>query len=327
MPISCNCSDGISSDRLTVTEIGVGINSDGLAAKLMEYNSSCLDGKSSDSPAVDGLEVRTSFDGPVVEPMEINHISIAGFNSIGPAKAQMVLNGNSFDGFSSDDSTMVPGNTDMANSQLSKGIFLADIFKRLSVLGLVDFGVKSVDKVGSESSVLLIQGVDNKGTKSIDMGEFGQPNLVLMEPNSDCGLSVLGGSTVEEVAFSEVVSSEEENFADCNPLLTIIPLGLELSMEVHNDFEVLDMGGTLDVSNWVKNRIPSFSKMIGLSMNCHEKLCIAYLQRLEREMAVINQQRKKAIANQKVASSIGKGKRELRNLISTIMGDSAVEVW
>ena len=69
------------------------------------------------------------------------------------------------------------------------------------------------------------------------------------------------------------------------------------------------MGGTLDVSNWVKNRIPSFSKMIGLSMNRYEKLCIAYLQRLEREMAIINQQWKKAAAIQKVASSTGKGTR------------------
>ena len=70
-----------------MTEIGVGINSDGLAVKLMEYNSSCLDGNSSDSPAVDGLEVGTSSDGPVEESMEINHLSIAGFNSVGPAGA------------------------------------------------------------------------------------------------------------------------------------------------------------------------------------------------------------------------------------------------
>ena len=53
--------------------------------------------------------------------------------------------------------------------------------------------------------MLLIQGVDNKGTRSIDMGEIGQPNLALMELNSDCGLSILGGSTVEEVALSKVV--------------------------------------------------------------------------------------------------------------------------
>ena len=116
----------------------------------------------------------------------------------------MVLNGSSSDGFNSDDSTMVSGKTDMANSQLLKGIFLADILKRLSVAGLVDFGVKSVEKVGSESSVLLIQGADSKGTRSIDMGEFGQPNLALMATNLDCGLLVLGGLTVEEMAFSEV---------------------------------------------------------------------------------------------------------------------------
>lgn len=142
-----------------------------------------------------------------------------------------------------------------------------------------------------------------------------------MEPSSDCGLSGLGVSTVEEVDFSEMVLGVERNLADCNPLFTIIPSGLALLMEVDKDSEVLDIGGTLDVSNWVKNRIPGFSKVIGLSMNRHEKLCIAYLQRLEREMAVINQQRKKAAANQKVASSMGKGKRELRNLISTVNYD------
>ena len=186
MLISGNYSDRISSDRLTVAERGIGINSDGPTAKLMEYNSGCLGGISSDSHEVDGLEVGTSSDGSVVALMEIS----ARFNSVGPAKAQMVLNGSFGDGFSSDDSSMVTGKTDMANSQLSKGIFLANILKRLSVAGLVDFGVKSVDKGGSESSMLLIQGMDNKGTRSIDMGEIGQPNSTLMEPNSECGLSV-----------------------------------------------------------------------------------------------------------------------------------------
>nr|POE88806.1 hypothetical protein CFP56_25252 [Quercus suber] len=84
MPINCNCSDEINSNRLTVAKIGVGINSDDPAAKLMEYNSSCLDGKSSDSPAVEGWEVGTSSDGPVKEPMEIN---FAGFNSVDPTTA------------------------------------------------------------------------------------------------------------------------------------------------------------------------------------------------------------------------------------------------
>ena len=37
----------------------------------------------------------------------------------------------------------------------------------------MDFGVNSEDKLRSECSVLLIQGVDNKGTRSIDMDEIG----------------------------------------------------------------------------------------------------------------------------------------------------------
>ena len=39
----------------------------------------------------------------------------------------------------------------------------------------------------------------------------------------------------------------------------------------------LDIGSTLDVSNWVKNIILGVRKVIGLSMNRHERLCIAYL--------------------------------------------------
>ena len=186
--------------------------------------------------------------------------------------------GSSSNGFNSNDFTQVLGKTDMVNSQLSKGIILVDILKRLSNAGFVDFGVSRGDKVGSESSVLFFHGAGNKGTRRLDMGEIGQPNLVLMEPKSNCGLSVLDASTVEEVALLVVVSGEEESSEVCNPLLTVIPPGMALSMKVHNDSKVLDIGGMLDVSKWVKNRIPSFSRVIELSVNRHEKLCIAYLQ-------------------------------------------------
>ena len=148
-----------------------------------------------------------------------------------------------------------------------------------------------------------------------------------MELKSGCSLPVLGVSTVEEMALSKAILGEEENLTVCNPLFTIIPPGLALTMDMHNDSkvlnnsEVLNIGNTLDVSSWVKNRIPCFCKVIGLSANRHEKLSIAYLQRLEKEMAVINQQRKKANAIQKATSSTSKGKRELRNLISTVNYD------
>ena len=69
-----------------------------------------------------------------------------------------------------------------------------------------------------------------------------------MEPKSNRGLSILDASTVEEVALLVMVSGEEESLEVCTPLLTIIPPSMALSMEVHNDSEVLDISGTLDVS-------------------------------------------------------------------------------
>ena len=233
---------------------------------------SCSDGISSDSLMVAGIEVGINSNGFVAKLMEDNNSCLDGksFNSTAVNGLEV---GTNSDG-------LVVASMEI-NCIFSTG------FNFGGHAGFVDFGVNSVDKVGSECSVLLIQGADNKGTRPIDMGEIGQPNLALMELKLYCGLSILGVSMVEEVAFSEVVLGEE-SLTDCNLLSTVIPLGLALLMEVHNDSEVLDIGGTFDVSNWVKNRIQGFSQMIGLSVNRHEKLCIAYLQRLKREMEVIN---------------------------------------
>ena len=78
----------------------------------------------------------------------------------------------------------------MVNSQHLKGIFLADILKRLLAAGFVEFGVNRGVNVGSE-----------------------------------CGLSVLDTSMVEEVALPVMVLDEEESLAVCDPLLTVIPPG------------------------------------------------------------------------------------------------------
>ena len=158
-------------------------------------------------------------------------------------------------------------------------------------------------EVGVES-----QGVDDKCTRQIVVFETNQPNL---------GVSMEEGGAISEVACM----GEEESLTNCEPLSSIAPLGLELSMEMYKDNEVLGLGSKLDVSSWVKHRIPGFSKVVGLSVNRHERLCIDYLQRLEREMEVVIERRKKATANQKATSSTGKGKRELRNLISSINYD------
>lgn len=104
----------------------------------------------------------------------------------------------------------------------------------------MDFGIKDGVEVGNENSMGLIQGVDDKCARSIDVFELDQSNLVLIVLKLDSGLFGLS-VLVEEVAFLELVTSEEESLFDCNPLFTIIPSGLALLMEVYNDTEILDL--------------------------------------------------------------------------------------
>ena len=132
-------------------------------------------------------------------------------------------------------------------------------------------------------------------TKPIDVFEFDQPNLPLIPLTIESGLSGMRVSMKEEVAFSKLGSGE--NFSDFTPLLTIVPPGAALSADMHNDIEVLGLGSTLEIYNWVKQRIPGFSKLVGLLVSCHERLCIAYLQWLEREMEVDRLRQKKTTVN------------------------------
>ena len=76
------------------------------------------------------------------------------------------------------------------------------------------------------------------------------------------------GRAILEVAFL----GKEESLTDCNPLSTIAPPRLDLLIEMHKDTEVLGLGSGLDVSSWVKHRIPGFSKVVGLSVNRYERL-------------------------------------------------------
>ena len=63
---------------------------------------------------------------------------------------------------------------------------------------------------------------------------------------------------------------------------------------------------------------PCFNKLVGLSMTQHEKLCIALLQRLETEMEAANVLHRRETSSKKMAKSKNKGRRELRNLISSV---------
>ena len=50
----------------------------------------------------------------------------------------------------------------------------------------------------------------------------------------------------------------------------------------------MGFGNRLNISNWVKHRLPGFSKMMGLSLGRHEKMCIMLLQRLEGAIEAAN---------------------------------------
>ena len=105
-----------------------------------------------------------------------------------------------------------------------------------------------------------------------------------------------------------------------SPLMTINPLGLVVSDELNCDNEMMGFGNSLNISNWVKHRLPNFSKMMGLSLGRYEKMCIMLLQRLEGAIEAVNLMHRRDTAHRKVASK-DKGKRELRNLISSVNYD------
>ena len=102
--------------------------------------------------------------------------------------------------------------------------------------------------------------------------------------------------------------------------MTITLLGLDVPTELNSGNEVLGLENTLKISSWVKYRLPGFSKMMGLSLGQHEEKCFKFLQGLEREMEATNLLNRKDAAHQKAVSK-DKGKRELRNLISSINYD------
>ena len=122
---------------------------------------------------------------------------------------------------------------------------------------------------------------------------------------------------MEDVVDFSVGVGETE-MSDCLLLQTIAPSVATNLVELEEANEVLSIENKLDISGWVKHRIPGFSKLVGLSKTRHEKLCIALLQRLETVMEAANVIHRKKRGSKKVAKSKNKGRRELQNLICSV---------
>ena len=70
---------------------------------------------------------------------------------------------------------------------------------------------------------------------------------------------------VEEAADFSVGFGEAE-LSDCLPLQFIDPSVSKISAELEEVTEDLSIEAKLDISGWVKHRLPGFSKLVGLSM-------------------------------------------------------------
>ena len=192
------------------------------------------------------------------------------------------------------------------SDRVSMGLFLSNLFMSLSRAGIAELGVQGGDERGWVDFARVAQGIETPHQAT---------QLVV---STDCGYPEAKVSTEKEVVSADMGLGDVDS---PSPLMTISPLGLAVPAELNSGNEVLGLENTLYISNWVKHRLPVFSKMMGLSLGRHEEKCIKPLQGLEREIEATNLLNRKDAAHQKVVSK-DKGKRELRNLISSVNYDS-----
>ena len=103
---------------------------------------------------------------------------------------------------------------------------------------------------------------------SVEESCFGEDN------NSKVGGAVLDyqplmtiTSSMEDVVNFSVGSGEGEKFSNCASLMITAPNWLDTLTELEVATEVLSLKAKLDISGWVKHRIPGFSGFVGLSIS------------------------------------------------------------
>ena len=147
-----------------------------------------------------------------------------------------------------------------------------------------------------------------------------QPRLVELPTKTLCAVPGASVLVEEEWNLSDKGLGGEDSSPV--PLMSITPSGIHLSAELNCGNEAVGCENILDTSRWVKNRLPGFSKLVGLPLNRHEKLCIALLQKIEKETETAKAVNRNVTLSRKVVIYKDKGKRELRNLQSSVNYDS-----
>nr|POE50893.1 hypothetical protein CFP56_31898 [Quercus suber] len=155
---------------------------------LRSSHSLTVTGRDPNSPAMDGLVIGTSINGPAAAPLEFEGFIFVGFNSDGPEVVQMEnflvpprssvsLTATGLDPDSPAMARLEIGTSSNGPAEALmefKGTLTAGSNSNGPAAAQLEFlGVNCVDKAGSVSSELLIQGTNNEGTRQIDVGEMG----------------------------------------------------------------------------------------------------------------------------------------------------------
>ena len=158
-------------------------------------------------------------------------------------------------GTHADEPSITMGKANTKVERALKGLVLSNHFLSSPRVRLKDLGVSGGDEGGRVEGVSDIQGFDTSQ-------QANQSELALTE------------------GLGDVVSTSS--------LMTINPLELVVTAELNSNFEVMRFDNSSNVSNWVKQRLPSFSKLMGLPLCWHKKRYTMLLQRLETEFEVAN---------------------------------------
>ena len=140
------------------------------------------------------------------------------------------------------------GKAETESDRVLMGLFLSNLFLSLSRAGIANLGVQDGDEGSWVDFARVTQGIDTP--HQVDQ-------LVV---SADCGYPETRVSTEGEVVSADMGLGDVDS---PSPLMTITPMGLAMSTKLNSGNEVLGLENTLDISNWVKHRIPGFSKLIG----------------------------------------------------------------
>ena len=208
-------------------------------------------------------------------------------------------------GTSSGELMVVSGKADLVFSRPLVEYFLSTLLLSFLKARLVVLG----DQEGDNGGLVSLTALDSEQSK-------------LAESPTKAVCAVSGASVLGEEEWS--VSDKGLGGEDSSPvpLMAINPSGLQLSAELKGGNEAVGCENILDTSRWVQNKLPGFSKLVGLPLNRHERLCIALLQKIEKETEAAKAMNRKVTLSKKALSYKDKGKRELRNLQSSVNYDN-----